>query len=32
MLFRPEFWLRVGAFIVGLIALFAGLYFLKEAI
>ena len=32
LLFRPEFWLRVGAFIFGVIALGAGLYFFKEAL
>jgi hypothetical protein len=32
MLFRPEFWLRVGAFVFGMIALGAGLYFFKQAI
>lgn len=32
LLFRPEFWLRVGAFIVGLLALGAGLYFFKDAL
>jgi hypothetical protein len=32
MLFRPEFWLRVGAFVFGMVALGAGLYFFKQAI
>ena len=32
LLFRPEFWLRVGAGIVGLLALAAGLYFFKDAL
>ena len=32
MLFRPEFWLRVGSFFFGLLALGAGLYFLKTAV
>lgn len=32
MLFRPEFWLRVGAFLFGLLSLGAALYFFKEAI
>ncbi len=32
MLFRPEFWLRVGAFLVGLGSLGAGLYFLRGSI
>jgi Lysozyme like domain len=32
LLFRPEFWLRVGAFFFGLITLGAGLYFLKESL
>lgn len=32
LLFRPEFWLRVGAFLVGLLALGAGVYFLKESL
>ena len=32
MLFRPEFWLRVGAFLVGAVTLAAGLYFLKGSI
>lgn len=32
MLFRPEFWLRVGAFLFGMIALGAGLYFFKESL
>lgn len=32
MLFRPDFWLRVLAFIVGLLSVGAGLYFLKEAL
>lgn len=32
LLFRPEFWLRVGAFLLGLASLGAGLYFLKEGI
>jgi hypothetical protein len=31
LLFRPEFWLRVGAFLFGLLTLGAALYFLKEA-
>ena len=32
LLFRPEFWLRVGAFFFGLLALGAGLYFLKDSL
>jgi hypothetical protein len=32
LLFRPEFWLRVGAFFFGLVTLGAGLYFLKESL
>lgn len=32
MLFRPEFWLRVGAFVFAVLALAAGLYFFKEAL
>jgi hypothetical protein len=32
LLFRPEFWLRVGAFLFGLLALGAGVYFLKESL
>jgi hypothetical protein len=32
LLFRPEFWLRVGAFLFGLLSLGAAVYFLKEAI
>jgi Lysozyme like domain len=32
MLFRPEFWLRVGAFLFGLVSLGAAVYFLKEAL
>lgn len=32
LLFRPEFWLRVGAGIFGLLALGAGLYFFKDAL
>lgn len=32
ILFRPQFWLRVGAFIVGLVSLFWGLHFLKESL
>jgi hypothetical protein len=32
LLFRPEFWLRVGAFLFGLLALGAGIYFLKESL
>lgn len=32
LLFRPEFWLRVGAFVFGVITLGAGLYFFKEAL
>jgi hypothetical protein len=32
MLFRPDFWLRVGAFLFGFLALGAGLYFLKESL
>jgi hypothetical protein len=31
LLFRPEFWLRVGAFLFGLLTLGAALYFLREA-
>jgi hypothetical protein len=31
-LFRPQFWLRVGAFFVGLITLFWGFHFLKAAL
>jgi murein DD-endopeptidase MepM/ murein hydrolase activator NlpD len=31
MLFRPEFWLRVGAFLFGLLTLGAAVYFLREA-
>jgi hypothetical protein len=31
LLFRPEFWLRVGAFLFGLLSLGAGVYFLKES-
>ena len=32
MLFRPEFWLRVGAFVFGVVALGAGLYFFKDSL
>jgi hypothetical protein len=32
LLFRPEFWLRVGAFIVASLALGGGLYFLKGSL
>jgi hypothetical protein len=32
MLFRPEFWLRVGAFVVGAVTLGAALYFLKGSV
>lgn len=32
LLFRPEFWLRVGAFLFGLLALGAGIYFLKDSL
>jgi hypothetical protein len=31
LLFRPEFWLRVGAFLFGLLSLGAAVYFLKES-
>lgn len=31
MLTRPAFWLRVGAFIVGIVALWQGFHFLKQA-
>jgi hypothetical protein len=32
LLFRPEFWLRVGAFVVATAALGAGLYFMKGSV
>jgi hypothetical protein len=32
MLFRPEFWLRVGAFLFGLLTLGAAVYFLHDAL
>jgi hypothetical protein len=32
LLFRPEFWVRVGAFIIGMGSLGAGLYFLKGSL
>jgi hypothetical protein len=32
LLFRPEFWLRVGAFLFGLLSLGAAVYFLKASI
>jgi hypothetical protein len=32
LLFRPEFWLRVGAFLLGLLSLGGALYFLKESL
>lgn len=32
LLFRPDFWLRVLAFVFGVFAMGAGLYFLKEAL
>ena len=32
LLFRPEFWLRVGAFMIAMFALGSGLYFLKGSL
>jgi hypothetical protein len=32
ILFRPQFWLRIGAFIVGIVALIEGLHFMRESL
>jgi hypothetical protein len=32
LLFRPDFWLRIGAFVFGLLTMGAAVYFIKEAV